>query len=332
MKKVLVNKPIHADALKRLGEEVEVITPFTSPPSEVIAQLRDVQGLVLCAGLTVTGEVMDGCPSMEVIGRHGAGLDFVDVAAATKRGIPLVYTPEGPTESTAEHAFLLMLAAARKLPYLDRCIRSGDFNVRDRVVGREMKGTRAGVVGFGRIGKRFASMCRQALEMSISVYDPFTQRSAVDAWGADYWTDLAAMAGEVDVLSIHCPSTPETRHLVNRKVLQALGPQGFLINAARGPIVDEAALIEALQEHRIAGAGLDVYDPEPPAPDHPLFKLDNVVLTPHLASFTDEGRRRMGMMVAEDVLRVLRGEPPVYQANPEVGVGKFIDGNARRAQ
>lgn len=318
MKKVLVNKPIHADALKRLAEEVEVITPFKAPPPEVIAMLKDVHGLVLCAGLNVTGEVMDSCQSIEVIGRHGAGLDFVDVEAATKRGIPLVYTPEGPTESTAEHAFLLMLAAARKLTYLDRCTRTGDFNVRDRIVGREMKGTKVGVVGFGRIGKRFASICRQALEMSVFVFDPVLARSVVEEWGAVYRTDLVAMAGEVDVLSVHCPSTPKTRHLINRDVIQALGPRGFLINASRGPIVDEAALIEALQQNQLAGAGLDVYDPEPPAADNPLFHLDNVVLTPHLASFTDEGRRRMGMMVVEDVLHVLRGEQPLFLANPEI--------------
>ncbi len=318
MKKVLINKPIHTDALQRLSQEVEILTPFKAPAPEVIEMLGDVSGLILCAGLNLTGEIMDRCKAIEVIGRHGAGLDIVDKDAATARGIPLVFTPEGPTESTAEHAFLLMMAAARKLTYLDRCTRSGDFQVRDRVVGREMHGLRVGVIGFGRIGKRFAQMCREALEMSVYVYDPMLEPSSVEAWGAVYMTDLTAMAEAVDVLSIHCPSLPGTHHLVNREVLQALGPQGFLVSASRGPIVDEAALVEALQKGQLAGAGLDVYDPEPPAADHPLFALDNVVLTPHLASFTEEGRRRMGMTVAEDVLRILRGERPVYLANPEV--------------
>ena len=318
MKKVLINKPIHADALQRLSQEVEVLTPFTAPASEVVKMLKDVNGLILCAGLNVTGDVMDVCKSIEVIGRHGAGLDFVDVKAATQRGIPLVYTPEGPTESTAEHAFLLLLAVARKLTFLDRCIRRGDFNVRDRIVGREMKGTKVGVVGFGRIGKRFASMCKQALDMSIFVFDPVVERSMVEDWGATYMDNLVEMAGKVDAISVHCPSTPMTYHLINREVIGALGQKGFLINAARGPIVDEVALVEALRQNKLGGAGLDVYDPEPPAADNPLFQLDNVVLTPHLASFTDEGRRRMGMMVVEDVLRIFHGEKPLFLANPVV--------------
>jgi phosphoglycerate dehydrogenase-like enzyme len=126
------------------------------------------------------------------------------------------------------------------------------------------------------------------------------------------------MAEIVDFLSVHTPATPQTHHMVNATVLQALGKNGFVVNCARGPVVDEQALIAALQNNVIAGAGVDVYDPEPPLPTNPLFSLDNVVLTPHLASFTEEGRQRMGMMVAEDVLRVLRGEMPKYPANPEV--------------
>jgi D-3-phosphoglycerate dehydrogenase len=318
MKSVLVNKPIHADALQRLAQEAEVLTPFTAPAEEVVRLLENVNALILCAGLNVTAEVMDRFQHMEVIGRHGAGLDFVDADAATTRGIPLVYTPEGPTESTAEHAFLLMLAAARKLSFLDRATRLGEFHVRDRVVGRELKDARVGVIGFGRIGRRFAQMCREALSMTVYAYDPVVERSVVEAWGAVYMQDLVEMAREVDVLSVHCPSTPQTRRLVNAEVLAALGAQGFLVSASRGAIVDEAALIDALQNNRLAGAGIDVYDPEPPAADNPLFQLDNVVLTPHLASFTDEGRRRMGMMVVEDVLRVLRGEYPLYPANPQI--------------
>jgi D-3-phosphoglycerate dehydrogenase len=318
MKRVLVNKPIHTDALQRLSQEVEVLTPFTAPAEEVVQMLEDVNGLILCAGLNVSAEVMDHFKHMEVIGRHGAGLDFVDAEAATARGIPLVYTPEGPTESTAEHAFLLMLAAARKLVFLDRATRTGDFHVRDRVVGRELKDARVGVIGFGRIGRRFAQMCREALSMKVYAFDPFVQREVVEAWGAVYMDDLVEMARLVDVLSVHCPSTPQTRRLVNAEVLAALGPRGLLVNSSRGAIVDEAALVKALRGNLVAGAGIDVYDPEPPAPDNPLFRLDNVTLTPHLASFTDEGRQRMGMMVVEDVLRVLRGERPLYPANPQV--------------
>jgi D-3-phosphoglycerate dehydrogenase len=318
MKKVLINKPIHNDAIERLAQEVEVLTPFTATSDEILDMLPDVQGLVLCAGFKVGADTLDVAHGLEVIGRHGAGLDIVDVEAATQNQIPVVFTPEGPTESTAEHAFLLMMAAARKLSMLDRAIRSGNFSIRDRVVGTELRGKRVGVVGFGHIGQRFAEMCASALDMQVYAFDPFVPPEKVETWGAMYRDDLVEMAREVDILSVHCPATPDTHHLINEAVMTALGSSGILINASRGQIVDEAALVRVLEEGKIAAAGLDVYDPEPPAKDNPLFRMDNVVLTPHLASFTEEGRRRMGLMVAEDVLRVLRGEVPLYLANPEV--------------
>ena len=324
MKKVLINKPIHQKAIERLSQEVEVLTPFDQPADRVVEMLADVQALILCAGLNVTDEVLAGMKSVEVIGRHGAGMDILDLEAATRRNIPVVFTPEGPTESTAEHAFTLMMGAVRKLTFLDRETRSGNFHIRDLVVGRELYGAKVGVVGFGHIGQRFAAMCRDGLSMQVYGFDPFVNPAQVEAWGAIPMEDLIQMASEVDVLSLHCPHTPETHHLVNDRVLEALGPDGYLINASRGPVVDEAALVAALQEGRLGGAGLDVFDPEPPADDNPLFQLDNVVLTPHLASFTEEGRQRMGMMVAEDVIRVLRGEKPVFPANSDV-INKILD-------
>jgi D-3-phosphoglycerate dehydrogenase / 2-oxoglutarate reductase len=324
MNKVLINKPIHKRAIERLSQEVEVLTPFDQSTEQVIEMLVDVQALILCAGLKVTDDVLGVMKAVKVIGRHGAGMDILDLEAATRRSIPVVFTPEGPTESTAEHAFTLMMAAARKLTFLDRETRSGNFHVRDRIVGRELSGAKVGVVGFGHIGQRFAAMCRDALSMQVYGFDPFVDRTKVESWGAIYMEDLVQMAFEVDVLSLHCPHTPETHHLVDQRVLAALGPDGYLINASRGPVTDEAALVAALQDGRLGGAGLDVFDPEPPAADNPLFQLDNVVLTPHLASFTEEGRQRMGMMVAEDVLRVLRGEKPVFPANSDV-INKILD-------
>ncbi len=318
MKTVLVNKPIHAAALERLSEEVRVLTPYDASITELSKMLGTVQGIVLCLGLDLTAERIAQCPALEVIGRHGAGIETVDLDAATNSGIAVVYTPYGPTESTAEHAFALMMAAARRLSLLDRAVRRGHFHIRDQIVGRELYGARLGIVGFGRIGRRFAQMCRAALEMTVHVYDPFVEQREVESWGAVYEPTLIDLAGKVDVVSLHCPLTPETRQIFNQEAIAALPSHALLINASRGPILDEAALAEALRQNKIAGAGLDVFDPEPPADDNPLFQLDNVVLTPHLASFTEEGRRRMGLTVAEDVLRVLRGEPPEFIANPIV--------------
>ncbi|MCD4671317.1 MAG: hydroxyacid dehydrogenase [Anaerolineaceae bacterium] len=318
MKRILVNKPIHNDALDLLSQELEVLTPFKSTPEEILELLPSVQAMILCAGMKMDAAAIAAATSLEVIGRHGAGLDIVDIPSATERGIPVVFTPLGPTESTAEHAFMLMMAVARKLTFLDRSVRNGNFHVRDHVVGTELKDKKVGVVGFGNIGRRFAEMCRNALHMEIYAYDPFIDSQKITDWGATARESVLEMASNVDFLSLHIPATKDTHHIVNTAVLEALGPDGFLINCARGPVVDEKALLRALKEDKIAGAALDVYDPEPPLADNPLFELDNVVLTPHLASFTDEGRRRMGLMVAEDVLNVLCGETPRYLANPEV--------------
>jgi len=318
MKKVLINKPIHEDAVKLLSSEVEVLTPYKAPESEVVAMLNGVEGLILCAGMNVTASVLDQVSGLEVIGRHGAGIDIVDLDAATNKGILVTFTPEGPTESTAEHAAMLMMASARKLSYLDRATRNGNFHVRDVVVGTELLEKKVGVAGFGHIGQRFAEICRDAFKMEIHAYDPFLTPDKIKEWGAVPHASLVELAEAVDFLSVHTPLTPQTRHMINADVFKALGSKGFFINCSRGPVADEKALTEALQNGTIAGAGLDVFDPEPPQPDNPLFSMDNVVFTPHLASFTDEGRRRMGLMVAEDMLRVLRGEMPKYPANPQV--------------
>jgi D-3-phosphoglycerate dehydrogenase len=320
MKTVLSNKPLHTDALERLKAEVIVLSPFEAPTEELLALLPQVQGLILGTGLHVGPAILDLATKLEVVGRHGVGLDNVDVEAATERGIPVTYTPYGPTESTAEHALLLMLAAARRLSQLDRAVRASDFALRERyeLLGHELEGMTLGVAGFGRIGRRVAAMCRDALHMQGRVFDPFVDPQEVTEWGAVHVEELIELASQVDILTIHTPLTAETRHLVDREVIQAMKPGTILINTSRGPVVEEGALVEALLDGHLGGAGLDVYDPQPPDPGNPLLQLDQVVLTPHVASFTHESRRRMGLTVVEDVLRALRGERPEFLANPQV--------------
>ena len=320
MHKVLVNTPIHPEALRYLAEHVELLTPFGAPKSEVLNALADADALILSGVLSIGAVEMDLAPRLQVIGRHGVGLDTVDLAAATERRLPVVYTPYAPTESTAEHAFMLILATARRLPALDRATRSGNFGMRtdQRAMGIELKGKALGIAGFGRIGRRLAEMCHAALQMPIFVYDPYLTAQEIEQHGATPVSSLAELAGRVDVLSVHTPLTEDTHHLASREVISAMRPGAIFINASRGPVVDEAALIDALREGHIAGAGLDVYDPEPPESDNPLFALEQVVLTPHVGSFTDEARRLMGLTVAQDVLRVLRAEHPEYLANPQI--------------
>jgi D-3-phosphoglycerate dehydrogenase len=327
--KVLVNKPIHPSALALLRAQAEVLTPFEASSPEVAELLQSADALLLCAGFSVGEREMDRSQRLRVIGRHGVGLDNVDLHAATDRGIPVVYTPYGPTESTAEHTFLLMLAAARQLPRLDRAVRAGEFGIRDTagVTGLELKGKTLGVIGFGRIGRRVAEMCRAALGMRVYVYDPFLPASGITEWGATPIQDLEALAREVDVLTVHVPATAATHHLVNRKTLEAMRPTAILVNASRGSVVDEAGLAAALHAGAIYGAGIDVYDPEPPRPDNPLFQAERVVVTPHVASKTEEGRVLMGKTVVQDILAVLSDRRPEYLANPEMwDVRRFRQG------
>jgi D-3-phosphoglycerate dehydrogenase len=318
--KVLINRPIHPTALAKLEEHATVVTAFTASTSELTEMLPQMDALLLCAGYSIGAQEMTKAPRLCVIGRHGVGLDNVDVQAATEHGIPLVYTPYGPTESTAEHAFALLLAVARRLPVLDRETRAGNFGIRNQLAsrGQELKGKVLGIVGFGRIGQRLAEMCRQAFDMKVLVYDPYLDAETVQGLNATLVPDLCDLARRVDILSIHIPATPETHHLIDGKVIQAMRERAILINAARGTVLDQAALVQALQEERIYGAGIDVYDPEPPSDDNPLFTLDRVVLSPHVASNTEEGRLLMGTTVVQDIIAVLEGNRPQYLANPTV--------------
>jgi D-3-phosphoglycerate dehydrogenase len=299
---------------------VDVLTPYTASIPEVLAMMPEIDAFLLCSGITLGAAEMDLGARLQVIGRHGVGLDNVDIDAATERGIPVVYTPYGPTESTAEHALMLLLATGRRLSQLDRAMRTGNWGIgsQPQSMGHEFKGKAVGVVGFGRIGRRLAEMCRAAMQMPVCVFDPYLDVKVVTEWGATPVENLVELASMVDVLSLHVPLTTNTHHLINRDVIRAMKPNAILINTSRGPVVDEAALIEVLREGGIFGAGIDVFDPEPPAQDNPLLQFEQVVLTPHVGSFTDEGRELMGLTVVEDIVRVLKGDTPKYIANPEV--------------
>lgn len=282
--------------------------------------MPEIDAFLLCSGITLGAAEMDLGARLQVIGRHGVGLDNVDIDAATERGIPVVYTPYGPTESTAEHALMLLLATGRRLSQLDRAMRTGNWGIgsQPQSMGHEFKGKAVGVVGFGRIGRRLAEMCRAAMQMPVCVFDPYLDVKVVTEWGATPVENLVELASMVDVLSLHVPLTTNTHHLINRDVIRVMKPNAILINTSRGPVVDEAALIEVLREGGIFGAGIDVFDPEPPAQDNPLLQFEQVVLTPHVGSFTDEGRELMGLTVVEDIVRVLKGDKPKYIANPKV--------------
>lgn len=317
VKRVLINAPLAAEDVGRLRAATDVVAVDEGNIAGHIERYVPFAAIVASAVLALDGPMMDCLPGLEVIGRLGTGVDNVDLDAATRRGIIVVHTPEAPTASTAEHTVALLYALSKSIVYQDRGLRAGEWSVRHRYVGRELTGKRMGLVGLGRIGLRVAELLRP-LQLRLFVYDPYVDDVAVAAVGAERVHDLHAMLSQVDILSLHAPLTAETRHIIGREELRLMPSEAWLINTSRGGLVDEGALVEALRSGTVGGAALDVFEPEPPAPDNPLLKLDNVIVTPHRAFYTVEGLARLSHSVTDQVLAALRGERPAHVANEEV--------------
>lgn len=318
MKMVVLEAGIHPDGVALLKGKVEILGPGLDH-AEIVGLMRQgAQGLITSSALRVTAEIMANSPMLEVVGRPGIGVDTVDLAGATANGVLVVNTPDGPTESTAEHAVALLLGLAKTIRAGDIHIRASGFANKGSLMGVEVLGKTLGIVGLGRIGKRVAEICGKGLGMRIIGFDPFVGPDQVAALGVEMRANLDELLGEADFVSLHTPLIPETRGMIGKSALAVLKPTAFLINVARGPIVDEDALVEALREGRIAGAGLDVFSVEPIPYPHPLLALENVILTPHIASTTVDGRRKMAVAVAEQVLLALTGQRPQFLANPQV--------------
>ena len=317
---------------------MQVLVVFPGTPEEVLALLRretDVVGpldsgddwltpfvnsdaIITIVQPQFTGAVMDQAPKLRVIGRPGIGVDNVDLAAATARGICVVNTPDAPTEPVVEKVIGWIIMLAHRLHVADRVARAPNWQGRNSLLGNDLVGKTLGLVGLGRVGTRVARICADAFGMRVLAYDPYANRERARQLKFELVTSLDLLMSLADFVSVHCPLTPETRGLIGAAQLRAMKPSAFLINSARFPVVSEEALLEALREGWIAGAALDVLPTEPPAPDHPLLQMDNVILAPHIGSFTREGNLRMLTQTAAQVLQVLRGERPPNLVNPEV--------------
>jgi len=277
--------------------------------------------VIIVAGETfVTNEVMDRIGSrLRIIARTGIGVDRIDLDAATLRGIQVVNTPDGPTESTAEHAIALVLNLCKGVMTGDRILRSGrPFPaLSDLTPGFEVSGSVLGLVGLGRIGSRVAAIA-QVLGMKVIAFDPFITPERANVLGVDLVPSLAELLPRADVVSLHCPSTPETYHFMNAETLHLMRKGSYLINVARGALIDEAALLEVLRSGHLTGAALDVFDPEPPLANHPLFTLPNTICTPHIGSHTAASVLRIQVMACEQIASALRGERPTNLVNAAV--------------
>ena len=262
---------------------------------------------VLAGGEAYTADVLDTMPNCRVVARVGIGFDAVDLDAATERGVIVTNTPEGPTTSTAEHTIALMMTVAKEvLASADR-LRRAEGNYVSTQNSMELDGRTLGLIGFGRIGQAVSKMA-EAIGMQVIVSDPLHEGSvSVD--------DVLATA---DVVSLHCPATPETVGMINAAALASMRQGSILINCARGPVVDTDALVAALDSGHLMAAALDVTDPEPLDPDHPLLHMHNVVVTPHIASNTVAGRQRMEEMAFAQLMMALTGQRPTHLVNPDV--------------
>ncbi len=306
---VLLFEPFDKEGIALLSQKAEVRYPSSLDEERLVVEVADVDGIIVRANGRVGPRLMDAAPRLKVVGRHGVGVDNIDVAAAVERGIVVVNTPGVMTESVAEHCLGLMLALTKRIVRADKAARQGAWQVRYEYIGDELYGKTLGVVGFGQIGQRVAQLCHRALDMPVLYYDVVEYPEAAADLNARR-VSLGELLVQADVVSLHVPLLPSTQGLVGEAELRRMKPGAYLINAARGPVVDEAALVTALREGWIAGAGLDVFAVEPASADNPLFTLDDVVVTPHMASHTHEATRRMAMTVVSDVIAVLDGEHP----------------------
>jgi glyoxylate reductase len=288
------------------------------PRPELLERLAGKQGLVCVISEVIDEALLAARPGLRVVSNVAVGYNNVDVAACTRRGVVVTNTPDVLTDTTADFAWTLLMATARRLVEADRYTREGRFRQWEYMLllGGDIHGKTLGVVGFGRIGRAVA---RRALGFGMRVLyqDAVAADPAVERELNATRTDLATLLRQSDFVTLHTPLSAETRHLINAESLRTMKRTAYLINAARGPVVHEAALVEALKEGRIAGAGLDVFEEEPTV--HPgLIGLPNVVLAPHIASASHETRLKMATLAVENCLAVLEGKTPPTPVNPEV--------------
>jgi len=291
----------------------------TLGPSPTLEGIAEAEAFICPGNVRYDGARMDLAPRLRVIARLGVGYDNIDVAAASARHIPVVYAPDAPTVSTAEHAWALILAVAKKVVAVDQTLRTAGWGAwfQTKAQGLELSGRTLGLVGLGRIGSRVARLGR-AFEMRVLAFDPYTTEEHARSLDVALLPSLEALLSESDVVSLHAPDTPETRRMMNADRFAQMKQGAIFVNVARGALVDEEALVSALRQGRLAGAGLDVFAEEPIPPTHPLLTFDNVVVSPHIASYTTAGHQRIWETTLRQALQVLRGERPPHLLNPEV--------------
>src|SRR5215813_5214695 len=290
---VVLAGPIHADGQALLAREAEVVVAEDLSEAAVVELASEAQGLLLRGKPRCTPSLLTACPKLRVVGRHGAGLDIVDIPAATRFGVAVVHSPGANAQSVAEHALMLMLMAARRAVQVDRWTRDGDWRARDDALNQELAGKTLGIVGVGNVGRRVARFAG-ALGMRVVGYDKYLSEDEVRRRGAEPAASLEALMPQADVLTCHTPLTEETRAMINPRTLGLMKRGAILVNTSRGPVHDERAVFEALATGQLGSAGLDVWNEEPSPVDNPIFGLPTLVCSQHVAGVTVQANLAVG--------------------------------------
>ena len=315
--KILIVQAIHERGVQVFDDRFEVRVASDPSVATVIKEIQGVAGVVVRMA-PFTREIIEAADALKVIGRHGVGVDTIDIQAATEKGIVVVNTPNANATSVAEHTLTAIGALAKRVVVYDRAIREDRWELRNSYGAVDLDGKTLGLIGIGRIGSMVAKRAAAAYNMKVIAFDPYVKPEIARELGITLCARMDDVFGQADVISLHTPLTPETRGFVNAAKLQLMKPTAFLVNFSRGEVVSEEALCEALKSGVIAGAAIDVYDPEPPLKDNPLFALPNILLSPHSAALTQECVIRMATGAAEGVVDVLSGKRPQFVVNPEV--------------
>jgi D-3-phosphoglycerate dehydrogenase len=297
--KILVSDSLSKEGvelLQKAGFVVDVKTRLSK--DELLKEIKNYDGLIVRSGTKVTGEVIAAAIRLKIVGRAGSGLDNVDQAAATKRGVVVMNTPGGNTVTTAEHTMSMICAMARRIPQATAKLKSGGWE-KDKFMGVELYNKTLGVVGFGQIGG-YLSKLAQGFSMNVIAYDPYLSPEKAQKMGVEVVT-LDEVFRRADIISVHTPLTPETRSLINAAAIAKMKPGVMLVNCARGGIINEADLVEALKTKRVAAAAFDVFEEEPVKPDHPLLALDNFICSPHIGASTTEAQENVAIGIAEQI-------------------------------
>ena len=311
MYKVFVADKLAPEGIAALEgyDELEVDFSPGLTTEEAIGHAREADAIIVRSATKVRGELLAGCEKLRVVGRAGIGVENIDILGATERGIVILNTPDANATTTAELAIAHMFSLSRHVPDADRSVRAGEWTPA-KFLGAELTGKTVGIIGFGTIGRLVAERCR-GLKMKVVGYDPFVTEGTFGEHGVEV-CELDILLGQADYVTLHCPVTDDTRGLLDVRRLALMKPDARLINCARGGLIDESALVEAVAAGRLGGAALDVFEKEPPE-DSPFFDLDNVLVSPHIAGISEDSSRAMSEMAIQNVVLVLDGKDPRYE-------------------